>query len=129
MVLYKDMESWYVENSEPVAIYLKPDEVAVYPYNVPKMCYADARHYCKQMDLENLYWEIPNTEQLQLLLNLREAFDRTAELIKAEKLLLSLYWGRMRINQDYRLGVNFAWEKEAALAPEQYAYTRPFLRL
>lgn len=128
-VLYESGESWYLENSKPIAVFLKIDEVAVYIKDLPKMPWKDASRTCNEMDVANLYWQIPNTKQLQLLLDYREELDQTLKMLDLPPLHNKKYWGRNKVDFDIRLGIDFSLEREVYIEECQYAFTRPFLRL
>ena len=128
-VLYESCESWYLENSKPVAVFLKTDEVAVYIKDLPKMPWKEASRMCYEMDVANLYWQIPNTKQLQLLLDCREELDQTLQMLNFPPLHDKKYWGREKVDFDIRLGIDFSLEREVYIEECQYAFTRPFLRL
>lgn len=130
MVLYNTGESWFLEkNATPIAIFLGYEEEAVYVKNIHKTNYFAARELCDQMDVENLFWCIPNEKQLQKLLDCLEDFNKTAKLLGVEPMKNGNYWSRRKLFNGIRLGVNFALQKETALAEDEFAFTRPFLRL
>lgn len=129
LVLYETKESWYVEDEKPIAIFLEPDEIAVYAYNFEKMQHGLAKQLCEDMTIGNYFWRLPNTRQLQALLDNREKLEETAKLINAHGLHNSRYWGRQKIGEDTFLGVHFGLEREIELDNYQFAYVRPFMLL
>ena len=130
MVLYNTGESWLLEkDATPIAIFLGYEEDAVYVKNISKTDYVTAREICDQMEIENLFWRIPDEKQLQKLLNRMEDFNKTAELLGVELLKNSKYWSCKKLQSGIRLGVNFALQKEVFLSEEDVAFTRPFLRM
>lgn len=130
MVLYDTGESWQIKpDSTPIAIFIESDSEAVYVKDLEKTDYIEARNLCDAMDVANLFWSIPTDKQLKKLLNVIDAFNKTAELIGVEPLKNAKYWSRKVIFNGVRLGVNFGLEKEIAISEDEYAYTRPFLRL
>ncbi len=129
MVLYENGESRYLENSQPVAIFLKGDEVAVYVKDLPKLRWREASKMCYELDIGNLYWVIPNSKQLQILLDYREEVDQTLTMLNLPPLHKNKYWGRTKVDFDIRQGLDFSSGREIYIEESQHAYTRPFLRL
>lgn len=130
MVLYDTGESWFLqENATPIAIFLGYEEEAVYVKNVPKTNYYTAKEICDEMDLENLFWCIPTEKQLQKLLDNLNDFNKTAEILGVDVINNGKYWSRRKLFNGIRVGVNFALQKEVAIPEDEFAFTRPFLRL
>lgn len=129
MVMYESGDSWYIKDDKPVAIFLKPDEIACYAYNLPKMPYGQAKRLCEEMDVANFFWQIPNNKQLQTLLDVWPLLEKTASMINANGLHRSRYWGRYKVDDEKRLGLNLALEREEELHVYQFAYLRPFMIL
>lgn len=128
-VLYESGESWYLEQSQPIAIFLYQDKAAAYIRDLPKMPWREANKTCFDMDIGNLYWQIPNKKQLQLLLDYREELNQTLQALDIPLLREKKYWGRDKIGFDMRVGVDLSLEREIYIEECQYAFTRPFLRL
>ena len=128
-VLYENGESHYLEKHKPVAVFLKPDTIAVYIRDLPKMPWKEASKICHEMDIGNLYWQIPNQKQLQALLDYREALDQTLKMLNLPLLRNHKYWGRDKVDFDIRVGLDLSLEREIYIEECQYAFTRPFLRL
>ncbi len=128
-VLYENGESLYIEDRQPVAVFLKPDTIAVYIQDLPKMPWKEASRMCYEMEVANLYWQIPNYKQLQALLDYQEELDQTLKLLNLPPLRKKKYWGRDKIGTDMRVGLDLALEREIYIEECQYAFTRPFLRL
>ncbi len=131
LVLYENTESWYYEaGQKPLAVYLKPDEVAVYVRDLPKMRYANARDACFAMTEQNLFYQLPTIEDLRLLLEHHADFDRVLHLLGVEPLKPAKYWSRSKAEEDYyRRAVSFLPKGELVLHEMQFAFARPFLFL
>lgn len=129
LVLYEHQESWFVEDDKPIAIFLEPDRIALSAESYPKMQYGFARRLCEELDICNLYWQVPTTKMLQAMLDYRPLIDQTAALLKLQGLHNSRYWGCQKLNSETRLGLNLALEREEELDVYAYAFIRPFLRL
>lgn len=131
LVLYEDRESWYYEfGKKPIAVFLKPDEVAIYVHDLPKMRYANARDACFAMTEQNLYYQLPTIEELRLLLENHADVDRVLHLLNADPLKPAKYWSRSKAEmENCRQAVNFLPKGELILYETQYAFARPFLFL
>lgn len=130
MVLYDSGESWYVEkDAKPIAIFLALDEIAVYVRNFDKTDYESAKLLCGEMEDENLFWCLPTQQQLQVLLDKIDDFNKVAELIGVEPIKKAKYWSRKSCRNGVRIGVNFGLEKEVEISECEYAFVRPFLRM
>lgn len=130
LVMYENGEFWYPEQGKnPIAIFLKIDEIAIYVQDLPKLPWKEANKLCWNMEVANLYWQIPGTKQLQFLLDYRAEVDRTLEMLHLPPLRSKKYWGRDKVGFDMRVGVDLSLEREMYIEECQYAFTRPFLRL
>ncbi len=129
LVMYANKESWYVEDDEPIAIYLKPDEVAVYLYDLPRCSWSYGKNECYNLTAGKLFWRPPTFEELQLWNSLRGAFDKTAHRIGADGIKPGRYWSSTIVRDKFHRCYNFKG-KEVLLDPiNTYAHMRPFLRL
>lgn len=131
LVLYESTESWYYEpGQKPIAVFLKPDEIAVYARDLPKLRYAKARDACFSMTEQNLFYQLPTFEELKLLLENHAAFDRVLRLVGADPLKPAKYWSRSKAaEKNCRRAVSFLPKGELVLHEMQYAFARPFLVL
>ena len=129
LVMYENGEFLYPQRARPIAIFLQEDKAAIYIDDLPKLPWKDANRLCWDMEVANLYWQIPNTKQLQMLLEYRSEIDRTLEMLNLPLLRSKKYWGRDKIGFDMRVGVDLSLEREEYIEECQYAFTRPFLRL
>ena len=131
LVLYEDTESWYYEfGQKPIAVFLKPDEIAIYVRDLPKMRYANARDACFAMTEQNLYYQLPTIEELRLLLENHADVDRVLHLLNVDPLKPAKYWSRSKADEENsRKAVNFLPSGELVLYETQYAFARPFLVL
>ena len=131
LVLYENKESWYYEvGQKPVAIFLKPDEIALYVHDLPKMRYANARDACFAMTEQNMYYQLPTIEELRLLLEHRANLDRMLYLLGADPIKPAKYWSRSKAEEvNCRKAVCFLPKGELVLNESQYAFARPFLFL
>lgn len=129
LVMYRSGESWYVKDDIPVAIFLKPDEHAIYAFDLPKLQWGTARSKCMDMTVENLYWTMPTQSQLQLLLSMEEVVNRTSILIHVPGIRPSRYWSMGEAGEHLRYCIDFGTNEEFPFPEYKYSYTRPFLRM
>jgi hypothetical protein len=128
-VLYEDTESWFVEKSKPVAIILKTDEIAMYVHDYPKVNYAQARQICTDLEVGSFFWFVPGIKELQAMLDYADQIDQTAKLLGCDPLRKAPYWGSKKLDENTRIGLNLALEREEYLDVFRGAYLRPFMRL
>ena len=117
MVLYEGGDSWFYEfGQKPVAIFLVPDEVAVYVHDWPKSRYADARNACFAMTEQNYFYRLPTIKELDLWRQHRSEFDKVSNLFDVD-----------RVKPGCRKVLSFLPAEELVMHETQYAFARPFL--
>lgn len=128
LVLYADKESWYLEkDSQPLAIFLEGDMVGVYVKDLGKMPYAKGRNACMEMEVENLFWRLPNINELRLLSQKLKAFNETAKLLNVEPIGKGFYWSVTKESLYVRRTLCVSSKKEKSQDEYKGAHVRPFL--
>ena len=129
MVLYEGGDSWFYEfGQKPVAIFLVPDEVAVYVHDLPKSRYADARNACFAMTEQNYFYRLPTIKELDLWRQHRSEFDKVSNLFDVDRVKPGKYWSNTKVKEPCcRKVLSFLPAEELVMHETQYAFARPFL--
>ena len=128
-VLYEDGDSWfYKPDKKPIAVFLIPDQLAIYVRDMMKSRYIDARDSCFSLRVQNYLFRPPTIEELYILKENRSSYDRIAKLLRTDQIKPGKYWSSTHGEENgYRKVLNFLPSEELVLHELQFAYVRPFL--